>query len=235
LKFSSAGGNIQKQERIGVEIDWLKVPSGESPATFSISSTTGEEVRVGVKALNPDQQTRAGVKGYVESNGCISMEAAGFSRKTDHRGVFWREIPGLGKTVSGMTTFPVNRAGTLPVPGGACLEYDIHLFTAGTIQVIAYLSPTLNFNDAGLRYAVSIDGGEPQIIDIHREYTNRDWERWVSNNVIHSSSSHEIKKSGNHVLEFWSVDPGVVLQKIVVDTGGLKPSYLGPPQSYMKR
>jgi hypothetical protein len=31
------------------------------------------------------------------------------------------------------------------------------------------------------------------------------------------------------------IDPGPVLQKIIVNTGGLQPSYLGPPESYFNR
>ncbi|WP_406492157.1 hypothetical protein OG936_02280 [Streptomyces sp. NBC_00846] len=42
---------------------------------------------------------------------------------------------------------------------------------------------------------------------------------------------HRIGRPGVDVLKCWMVDPTVVLRNPVVDTGGLKPSYLGPPGS----
>jgi hypothetical protein len=37
---------------------------------------------------------------------------------------------------------------------------------------------------------------------------------------------------GYHTLKFRMVDPGVVLEKLVVSQGRLPESYLGPPESY---
>ena len=47
-------------------------------------------------------------------------------------------------------------------------------------------------------------------------------------------SQHNLLKPAYHVLKFWVIDPGLVLEKLVVDTGGIKPSYLGPPESFRR-
>ena len=60
---------------------------------------------------------------------------------------------------------------------------------------------------------------------------NVQWARNTSDNVNRTGTVHRIGRAGVHVLKFWMVDPTVVLQNLVVDTGGLKPSYLGPQES----
>jgi len=60
----------------------------------------------------------------------------------------------------------------------------------------------------------------------------KDWETSVKDSVRKAKSTHALAEPGYHTLKFWMVDPGVVLQKLVVNLGGEKPSYLGPPESY---
>jgi hypothetical protein len=53
----------------------------------------------------------------------------------------------------------------------------------------------------------------------------------VSNNINQVVSTHQIDKPGKHTLKVWMVDPGVVVQRIIINCGELKPSYLGPFES----
>lgn len=52
--------------------------------------------------------------------------------------------------------------------------------------------------------------------------------RWQVEHIIRSGTRHTITEPGIHTLRYRVLNPGIVLQKIVIDTGGLKPSYLGP-------
>ncbi len=116
---------------------------------------------------------------------------------------------------------------------GPYLEYPIHLFEAGDVEIQLVLSPTLDFRgQGGLRYAVSIDGEAPQLVNVHEGgVTDREWERAVANNAWVTSSRHRITDPGAHVVRVWLVDPGLVFQRLHVIRGELPETYLGPPES----
>ena len=103
---------------------------------------------------------------------------------------------------------------------------------AGNAEVNAILGPTQNFVPGrGLRFAMAFDDQPPQTIDILEHNTNRDWEETVKDSVRYAKANFALAQPGQHTLKIWMVDPGIVLEKLVVDVGGLKPSYLGPPEN----
>jgi hypothetical protein len=88
-----------------------------------------------------------------------------------------------------------------------------------------------------LRYAVSFDDEAPQTItivpaDFKAQNGNREWEESVKDNARYVNSTHTIDHAGYHTLKIWMVDPAVAVEKIVVDTGGVRRSCLGPPESF---
>lgn len=233
LKVSQKNGTVAQEQRLWVSVDWSLVPVGRHKIPVTITGPNGTKVVVQAQVHHPASPAPEQVKGFVESSGYVSIEAEHFSNTVETKDVSWEIIPNLGRTLSGVTTFPVTAPSQTPGGNSPRLEYPINLFAPAEVTVQVHLSPTLNFhNTQGLRYAVSFDDQPPQIINIHTTKTEREWEKNVANNINLTISKHQLSAPGQHVLKFWMVDSGVVLQKIVVDAGGLKPSYLGPPESF---
>lgn len=168
-------------------------------------------------------------KVFQEKNGYVSIEAENFARMNNSDRIYWEVIPDFGKTKSGVTTFPQNAYPK--TDENVYLEYDINFESKGEFDVQLLLAPTLNYNhNKGLRYQISFDGQTPQIINFNGHYKG-ELGRWQSEHIIKSMTKHQISQPGKHTLRFRVLEPGIVLQKILINTGGLKPSYLGAPES----
>jgi lysophospholipase L1-like esterase len=236
--IGAASGSTARDQRLGVCIDWSKAPAGTATGTVTITGA-GAEVVIKVEAVNPTVITRDTLEGFVEANGYVSIEPEHFTRATEAGANRWFKVGDYGRTLSGMKAWgPVDAPSATPGKDSPCLEYRLYLFTAGEAEVTAITAPTLNFvPDRGVRYAASFDDEAPQVVTLvppgyQAQNRNLAWEKSVGDNAHYGRSKHRIAAPGYHTLKIWMIDPAVVMQKLIVDLGGLKPSYLGPPESF---
>ena len=166
-----------------------------------------------------------GTPTFVAKDGYVSIEAEHFTRKTDGLQATWTVIPELGRTLSGITPQPV----TAPVDGMS-LEYDLEIPSEATARVTLRFCATLNFNTSGLRYAISFDNGEEQVVNINGDYNGETGNAWHREHVIDSQTIFALG-AGKHTLRIRPLDNALVLQKILVNLGGMHKSYLGPEET----
>jgi hypothetical protein len=228
---------VTTQVRATVTVDWARAPTRTTEVPITVIGPGGATVVVAAVVQNPPVAP-AELRGFVEANGYVSIEAAHFSRAVNGDGVAWMSIEDLARTGDGVKAFPATAASRVPGGDEPRLAYTMTLFTAGPVTVWAYLSPRNNvLHGDGIRYAVSLDDGPIQVVNtttatgIDPALLNRRWQRVTSDNVNLTATTHRVDRAGVHTLYFWLVDPTVVVQKLVVDTGGVRPSYLGPPES----
>ena len=183
----------------------------------------------------PDKEKTTVPYLFIDENGYISIEAEHYSRAMNGKTTDWLIIPDLGRTLSGITTTPC----TETPDENTYLEYDFETSYNGNATIYILLSPTLNFNDnKGLRYAVSINGGKEEIVNFNGQYNDQkiwwSWNAWAINETTVQQTISS-SPTNRHTLRFRPLDPGIVLQKIMIDLGGLKPSYLGAPESKFEK
>jgi hypothetical protein len=180
---------------------------------------------------------KMGVSPWYWWYGYVSIEAMHFTRALNTNGISWKILADHGRTASAVTPFPVTATTQTITANSPHLEYDVYLYSKDSAKLELYFSPTLNFHNTpeGLQYGISIDQEKLQVISLNKEDNNvRTWERWVANNIIIKTSGHYITKPGKHTIKFWMINSGVVLQKLVLDMGGVKHSNLGPPETMTK-
>lgn len=234
---SVSKGILQKDERIEINIDWSKVPKGENVQGEVDVLFNNQHFTISISVFNPLLPDRNSLHGFVESNGYIAIEAEHYSNNKSVNGVKWVKIPDYGKTLSSMMPIPVTAQSFTDLKNAPALEYDCYLFSTGKIEINTLIAPTLNcLPDADMRFAIAIDDEQPQVVQVPKinivgSKDDPEWSKSVISNIRVCKTSHSISQSGYHKIKVIMMDPVVSLQRIIINAGGLKPSFFFPPES----
>lgn len=207
---------MMTQKHIGYKIWNDDFPADTMPEVFRFENAEDME---------------GGYRFKLTDNGVVVMEAEHYAGNEAPSGAEWTVIPDMGRTLSGLALMPY----TSPVDG-AVVSYEFELpDTVSRVEAHVIVKSTLAFkNRSGHRYAVSIDGGEEKIVNFNYNL-NEDPENiysvfypTVARRVVENIVSLDVRKGNGtlHELKIRPLDEGIVFEKIVLDFGGYRPSYL---------
>jgi len=245
IRLSKTSGSAAPEEEVTVSIDWRGVPSGKRISGRIKVSAAGSSEEVMVSVFNPSVPSRGEIAGlFVEDDGVVSIPAASFHRKVERGGILLTKVPGLSADGDAVMMGDVLQEAQSLKDTVSCLEYDFYSFEGGRVDVYTWALPTFPLykgrmagedyagstpSDGEQMYGVSIDMAEVMCPTVSSsEYA----QAWLDN-VLHNSCVKKtglyVSGPGKHTLRLWVGTPGVILQKVVLDFGGMRKSLQGPP------
>lgn len=156
---------------------------------------------------------------------------ATFAPVTNPSNEYDRSIRLLTSAPNSRRCGPSNLEGCECAPG---LEYDVVLDTSGTVTVDVHCLPTQALNDhRDLRYALAFDGGSHRVVSVDPDGGEHDpeWQQNVLRGSAIGTTVHDVDSAGTHTLRLWALDPGLVVDRIVVYANGERVTYLGPRET----
>ena len=177
---------------------------------------------------------------FTGENGVVAIEAEHYYEAKNSSETKWTVIPYLGRTLSGLALMPY----TKPVDGAA-ISYKMKIPNdVSEVKVHIIVRSTLAFHDKkGHEYTIGFEGDEAKTINFNAKL-NEEAENvytifypTIARRVIKSDVKLHVpaKADGVQTLVVKPMDPGIVFEKIVVDFGGYKDTYLFMDESPNKR
>ena len=168
-----------------------------------------------------------------ETNQMFFLNAADASAFVPGQDAVWRKIDGLGYSGEAVSIDPVTVV-TRDTPEmiraeSPCLQFKVQFGTAGDWQATVRALPTFSVESSKpQRYAIALDDAAPKIVALPRSMSESDhhWQENVLRDAALTTSTIRVAQPGAHVLKIWMVDPGIVLEAIVLQQGTQSPGYV---------
>ena len=183
------------------------------------------------RTISVDNNTAGGYT-FTSSNGYVAMEAEHYYSATAPEGSQWTIYPYYGRTRSAVALTPYTKS-----VGDATLTYRFNITPLttqlSTVKVHVVVKSTLDFlNVGGFEYTVSLDGGEPQVVNFNKTLVDRQPYMYevfyptIARRIVENTVELPVQKEGVHTLTLQPKHPGIVFEKIVIDAGGYQSQYL---------
>lgn len=220
-----------------VKADFSLIPAGTDVKGEIILDVNGTKESILISA-----KASAGIPEdilFVEDCGVVSIDAASYSRVNEANDVKVRILENFG--IEGRAVMMGEGLGEPQalVKSSPYVEYDFWCESRGMVDIYTYILPTFELYNAlppfehevqprWTRYGIIVDDGQV----IHPTFSAPEYSgEWYVNaqrNCAVKKTTHYIDRPGRHTIRLICGTQGVIFQKIVVNFGGLKKSYLGP-------
>jgi hypothetical protein len=223
---------MESQHRLWVSINWAKVPAGKVINDLLTINCGGKNLNVTIKA-DSNLPGLKNYKGYVPNNGYISIYAKSYQANQKQGTAGWANITGMGITQQLLEALPLTdkpgfkaRLADSEVKKMPMVSYNFFTFTASAADINIYTLPTFPLNRSfEMRYAVSVDNGPVTVLNFKTAGRSEEWKQNVLSNSAVRKVNIKSLNAGKHQLHIYMIDPGVILDRFVIDLGGLKPNY----------
>ena len=183
IKLSTVRGTVEKETRIIVNVDWKALPNGKAEGVIVVKQGSNQvQVQISaVKAAIPAVKEPF----YGSLTGEFSIPANKFNANVAGAKSKWLVLPDLGRDEACMGIYPVTAPSETPKTAPR-LEYKMYLNQSGKNTFCIGILPTQDvYPERGLRIAVSIDNGEPQILDARKGITD-EFKEYTPKNLANS-------------------------------------------------
>jgi translation elongation factor P/translation initiation factor 5A len=247
LKMYSLSGIVVEKQSVFVRINWKKIKN-DSIGTLYI--TSGEQV---IKVIVEAKMTNlSGIesKTYIMVNDYATIDVSNYNLLVDGKGINNQGnevenklfiIPDNGKYRSALrtTSSTITYENVEDLKNAPYAEYKVLVSSDGVYNLQSQFNPTSNlvYGQVRLRYGISIDGGDIEIINtINEDYLAGTWRQgtWaldIENNSRKSEKTNITLTKGLHTIRYYQCDPNIALIRMILYSGKLANVYGAPEES----
>lgn len=243
IRVSKASGQLlpehgKNMQRLWISIDWNKRAKLEKAEGRLIIVADGKETSMAIDTYQSQHKAYQSYNGFVEADGYISMFAQHYTAKQTKNGQDWAIAKGLAHAgdalVATRNIFIPSDTANIKTEN-AFVAYDFYSNSTAAPVVSIYTLPTHPLNkNFSMRYAVSIDDGPIQIVDFKTFGRSEEWKQ----NVLRNSAIRTVRfrslAPGKHQLKVYVIDPGVALDRILINFTQPQKSYSVVPETFKK-